>query len=77
MKGLILARGNFHLKVYKKNYLWVFLSKREMFWPWLEEPTFVSPVFDNLLDERHNKLRREYIIKKIKITSNYQVYNWN
>ena len=38
------GHGTCHLKVYKKNLLWVFLSKKERFWPWLEEPKFVKDI---------------------------------
>ena len=38
VKGLGHGNGTCQLKIYKKNYLLVFLSKRERFWPWLEEP---------------------------------------
>ena len=39
VKGLCHGHGTCHLKVYKKNFSW------ERFWPWLEEPKFVSLVF--------------------------------
>ena len=45
VKGLCHGHGTCQLKVYKKNFLWFFLSKRERFWPWLEEPIFVSLLF--------------------------------
>lgn len=44
MKGSSHGHGTCHLKVYK-NFLRVFLSKRERFWAWLEQPKFVSLVF--------------------------------
>ena len=45
VKGQCHGHGTCHLKVYKKNFLWVFLSKRERYWPWLENPKSVSLVF--------------------------------
>ena len=45
VKGLGHGNGTCKLRIYKKNYFRVFLSKKERFWPWLEEPKFVSLVF--------------------------------
>lgn len=44
IKGMCHGHGTCQLKIYKKNYYWVFLYKRERFWPWLESLNFVSLV---------------------------------
>lgn len=43
-KGLCHDLGVRQLKIYKKNFVWVLLSKIERFWPWLTSLHIVSLV---------------------------------
>ena len=58
-QGLNLGHGTSHLKIYKKNFSWVFLSKRERFCPGSRSLILCLLYFGKRLDERLNKLRKK------------------